>query len=287
MVKKTIGDALKEGIALLNETLTESPGTNARALLCSVLGCDSLYLTVHRSDCLTENQIKDFEKLINRCAGGEPLAYILNRREFMSIDFYVDENVLIPRPDTEILCEEVIRNFDGKEPVIIDMCTGSGAIAVSLAKYLPHASVAGVDISENALEIARKNAKNNSVDGRCIFLKHDIRKPFEGYMADCVVSNPPYIPTGVIDTLEKNVKDYEPHLALDGGGDGMIFYRAVTENIRSCLKCGGMLAFEVGCGLHTPVKELMENDFENIRIVKDLAGIERVVLGFLKNHKTV
>lgn len=283
MVKKrNLGDVLKEGIALLNQNSTDAAGICARTIMCNVLSCDNLYLTVHADSILTTSQQNDFFNLIKRCMHGEPLAYVLGNREFMSLDFYVDKNVLIPRPDTEILCEEVIGRFDGKKAEIIDMCTGSGAIAVSLAKYLPMSEVIGLDISSEALEIAKKNASKNGVENQCMFLRHDIRHAFNGKYADCVVSNPPYIPHNVIDTLDANVKNYEPHLALDGGDDGTDFYKSIVKNIRSCLKTGGMLAFEVGCGLHECVKSLMEKDFEDIRIVKDLAGIERVVLGFLK-----
>lgn len=284
MVIKKIGDALREGIALLNKSSIDAAGISARALLCSVLKCDSLYLTVHGSEFLTETQIREYEKLLGRCAEGEPLAYIVKHREFMSLDFYVDQNVLIPRPDTEILCEEIIRRFENRRVVIVDMCTGSGAIAVSLAKYLPHSRVIGLDISSEALKIAEKNSRANGTDARCAFVRHDVMLRFDSALVDCVVSNPPYIPSNDIAALDKNVRDYEPHLALDGGNDGLDFYRAVLKNIRSCLKCGGTLAFEVGCGLHDAVVELMEKDFEDIRILKDLAGIERCVFGTLKDN---
>lgn len=282
MVIKTIGDALKEGIALLNKNSIDAAGISARALLCSVLECDTLYLTVHGGEILTEPQAEKYEKMLCRCAEGEPTAYILNQREFMSLDFYVDKNVLIPRPDTEILCEEVIRCFENREALIIDMCTGSGAVAVSLAKYLPRSRVIGLDISSEALKIAEKNSYANGTGEQCSFMRHDVMQPFGGALADCVVSNPPYIPSSDIVSLDKNVRDYEPQLALDGGDDGLIFYREIIKNIRSCLKCGGMLAFEVGCGLHDAVADLMVNDFDDIRIVKDLAGIERDVFGILK-----
>ena len=134
MVKRTIGDALFEGIALLNKNSIENAGIDARVIMCSVLDCDKLFLTVHRDDEISKENEDKFFELVKRRSIHEPLGYILNYKEFMSLDFYVDKNVLIPRPDTEILVEKVISFFDGKSPDIIDMCTGSGAIAISLAK---------------------------------------------------------------------------------------------------------------------------------------------------------
>lgn len=281
MVKRTLGDALKRGIALLNQNSIESAGTDARVLMCRVLGCDKLYLTVHRDDEISEKAENDFITLVKRRASDEPLGYILNHREFMSLDFYVDKNVLIPRPDTEILVEKVISFFDGKSPVITDMCTGSGAVAVSLAKYLPGSEVTGIDISPEAVKIAELNAERNGVADRCSFLVHDVREVYNS-KADAVVSNPPYIPTADICTLSETVKDYEPLLALDGGGDGLDFYRVIIENSHFSLKRGGLLAFEVGCNLAQDVCSIMENGFSDIGVLSDLAGIERVVYGILK-----
>lgn len=275
MVKYNIGDALLKGIALLNESQIETAGLDARILMCHVLKCDKLYLTVHRDDVPDDYITESFFELIDRRCKNEPLGYIIGTKEFMSLDFCVNSNVLIPRPDTEILVERVIREINAPEPVIIDMCTGSGAIAVSLAKYIPKAEVTGLDISPGALEVAKHNAALNGVD--VSFALHDVLKPYTGVTADAVVSNPPYIPTAELVELESNVIDYEPHLALDGGDDGLLFYRAIVSNISSCLKPGGLLAFEVGCGLADEVASLMEKDFKDITIEKDLAGIERVV----------
>lgn len=282
MVKYTIGDALKEGIALLNKNNIESAGTDARILMEYALGCDGLYLVVHRSDIIDKQEADLFFALVGRRAQNEPVAYIVKNREFMSLDFYVDENVLIPRPDTEILCERIISVYKDKNVSILDMCTGSGAIAVALAKYIPRARVLGIDISEKALKVARFNSEKNGTSQNCSFALHDAAKPFDRFKADCVVSNPPYIPTGDIEFLEKNVRDFEPRLALDGGDDGMYFYRSILKNIHFCLKSGGILAFEVGCGLAYEVSGLMKNDFYEIEIINDLAGMERVVTGIYK-----
>lgn len=281
MVKRTIGDALFKGIALLNENSIENAGIDARVIMCSVLNCDKLFLTVHRDDEISRENEEKFLNLVKRRLTHEPLGYILNYKEFMSLDFYVDKNVLIPRPDTEILVEKVISFFEGKAPCIIDMCTGSGAIAVSLAKYIPNSEVTGLDISEEALKIAKLNAEKNGVKNQCSFLLHDALKPYE-FMADALVSNPPYIPTDVVKGLDKTVKEFEPYIALDGGDDGLTFYRAITENSKYSLKHGGLLAFEVGIDLADDVCALMENEFTDIGTIKDLAGIDRVVYGIRK-----
>ena len=280
MVNYSIGDALIKGIALLNDNKIDTAGIDARMLLCKVLDCDKLYLTVHRDDVLTSEDSKAYFDYICRRIKREPVSYITGVKEFMSMDFEVCPGILIPRPDTEILVERVIEENTSENPVIVDMCTGSGAIAVSLAKYIPGSRVYGLDISSDALRCAKSNALRNGVEVE--FCTHDVLTPYEGVMADIVVSNPPYIPTDELATLESDVVDYEPMLALDGGPDGLVFYRAIAENISSCLKKGGLLAFEVGCGIANGVAELMKDKFHSITIEKDLAGIDRVVSGRLK-----
>lgn len=281
MVKYKIGDALKKGIALLNENSIETAGLDARILLCKALGCDSVYLTVHREDEMPQQANDEYFSYIDRRSKREPVGYIIGKKEFMSMDFVVTRDVLIPRPDTEILVERALDFLkDKRNPLIIDMCTGSGAIAVSLAKYSPGALVIGLDISEPALAVARQNARMNGVD--ITFDIHNVLVPYTSVIADCVVSNPPYIPTEVVEGLESDVVDYEPCLALDGGSDGLDFYKAIVSNISACLKKGGLLAFEVGMGQAEDVVSLMEPFFYNISVDKDLAGIERVVYGYLK-----
>ena len=214
MVKYLIGDALKEGIALLNQNSIATAGIDARVLLQNVLGCDALYLTVHANDELSTKARRLYKEFLQKRAQNIPVAYITKSKEFMALDFYVDENVLVPRPDTEILCEEVICLLKGKKALVTDMCTGSGCIAVSLAKYLPGIEVVGLDISEKAVKTAIRNAEQNGVDSRCRFEVFNVKNPYS-IKADAVVSNPPYIPNSVIRTLQSDVKDYEPTIALD------------------------------------------------------------------------
>ncbi len=280
MVGYTIGDALREGIALLNEVNLKTASLDARILICHVLGCDSLYLTVHRDEVMAEDEKNTYFEYISRRRDNEPVSYITGTKEFMSLKFKVTPDVLIPRPDTEILVEKVIAEAENIPcPYIIDMCTGSGAIAVALSRYINGSRVTALDISPQALEIAKFNAESNGVS--VSFELHDAYKPYCA-KADVLVSNPPYIPTGDIAELETNVVHYEPHLALDGGGDGLEFYRAITKNAPHSLKSGGILAFEVGMGQADDVEMLMRPLFENITRVKDLSGIERVVCGYLR-----
>ena len=280
---KLLGDALLEGIALLKETNIENPSLDARILMCHTLSCDELYLTVHRDRPLTESEQDTFFSLIKRRMSNEPVGYITGTKEFMSLEFNVDKNVLIPRPDTEILVERVMSEVKSANPVIIDMCTGSGAIAVSLAKYIPNACVFGLDISEDALKVAKTNSQKNGAD--VTFEKHDVLKPYSKITADAVVSNPPYIPTEDLNGLMSDVIDFEPSIALDGGADGLLFYRAIIKNIDSCLKDGGLLAFEVGAGQADDVAYLMEEKLSPVTLEKDLAGIDRVVYGFFTPGK--
>jgi release factor glutamine methyltransferase len=215
---------------------------------------------------------------------GRPIAYIVNNREFMGLDFYVEEGVLIPRPDTEPLVEEVIELVKGKENLkIVDIGTGSGAITVSLAKYIKDCQVYSLDISDKALSIGLKNAISNNVEDKINFIKSNIFSGIEdkGLELDVIVSNPPYIRRADIETLHTQVKDYEPYIALEGGEDGLNFYRDITRESVKYLKDKGILAFEVGHDQAEDVSEILKhNGYTNIYTKKDLQGIDRVVIGF-------
>ena len=202
----------------------------------------------------------------------------------MGLDFYVQEGVLIPRPDTEPLVEELIELCRGKENLnILDIGTGSGAITISLAKYLNTSKVKSFDISDIALEVGKKNAISNEVDDRVEFIKSDLFSSIENksIQFDVIVSNPPYIPKMDIETLHIQVKDYEPYTALEGGEDGLDFYRSITEQSRMYLKENGILAYEVGHDQAQDVSEIMKsNGYTKIYTKKDLQGIDRVVIGY-------
>lgn len=264
------------------ESISSTPRLDVEILLQKVLDVDRLYILLNLEKTLSEDEKILFNKFINERLNNRPIAYIVENREFMGLDFYVKEGVLIPRPDTEILVEEVIELGKNKGPInILDIGTGSGAITISLAKYLDNAKVTSVDISDIALEIAKRNAISNDVDNKINFIKSDLFTNIDKNMKfDIIVSNPPYIKREVIETLDKQVKDFEPYNALEGGIDGLDFYRTITSQAKDYLKKGGILAYEVGHDQSEDVSKLMEKDgYTNIYTRKDLQQIDRVVIG--------
>ena len=267
------------------EHISDTPRLDVEILLEKALGdVDSLYIRLNLNKEVTEEEFNLFNTLIEDRLKGRPIAYIVGNREFMGLDFYVQEGVLIPRPDTEALVEEVIEICDGKEGLnVLDIGTGSGAITVSLAKYLKNPKVKSFDISEIALEIGKKNAINNNVDDKIDFVKSDLFSAIKDMdiQFDVIVSNPPYIPKKDIETLHTQVKDYEPYNALEGGEDGLDFYRDITKQSINYLKQSGVLAYEVGHDQAQDVAKIMEdNGYTNIYTKKDLQGIDRVVIGY-------
>ncbi|MCC3869167.1 peptide chain release factor N(5)-glutamine methyltransferase [Terrisporobacter mayombei] len=264
------------------EEISPTPRLDVETLLQKVLEVDRLYILLNLEKSLSEDEEKLFSKLINERLNNRPIAYIVGNREFMGLDFYVQEGVLIPRPDTEVLVEEIIELGKNKGPInILDIGTGSGAITVSLAKYLDNAKITSVDISDIALEIGKKNAESNNVKDRITFIKSDLFTNIDDNMRfDIIVSNPPYIKREVIETLDKQVKDFEPYNALEGGIDGLDFYRAITIQSKKYLNNDGILAYEVGHDQSEEVSKLMESDgYTNIYTRKDLQQIDRVVIG--------
>lgn len=279
-----IRDAIVEYSKQL-DIISDTPRLDVEILLQKALGgVDRLYIHLNLSEELEIEQEEIFLRLIEERLKGRPIAYIVNNREFMGLDFYVKEGVLIPRPDTEILVEEIIELCKDKDDLdILDIGTGSGAITVSLAKYIEKSRLTSLDISEIALEIAKKNAKSNGVIGKINFIKSDLFQQIVGtnLKFDIIVSNPPYIRKRDIDELHTQVKDYEPYNALEGGIDGLDFYRNITEQSKNYLKPGGILAYEVGHDQAEEVVKIMQNNgYNKIYIKKDLQGIDRVVIGF-------
>ena len=265
------------------EEISSTPRLDVEILLQKSLGdVDRLYILLNLDKVLSEDEEKTFIKYINERLENRPIAYIVGNREFMGLDFYVKEGVLIPRPDTEILVEEVIELAKNKGDInILDIGTGSGAITVSLAKYLPNAKITSVDIEDIPLEVGRINAKSNEVEDRIEFVKSNLFENIDKDMKfDIIVSNPPYIKREVVENLDKQVKDYEPYTALEGGEDGLDFYREITKQSKSYLKEKGILAYEVGHDQSEDVSKLMiDGGYTNIYTKKDLQGFERVVIG--------
>ena len=214
-----------------------------------------------------------------------PIKYILGTCEFMGLDFYVEEGVLIPRGDTEILVEEVLKHISDDEKLdVCDLCSGSGAIGISLAYYRKNINVDSIDYFEKPKEITIKNIRKHNLENRMRFIESDLLKAIidEGKKYDIIVSNPPYIREEEINNLMDDVRVYEPHTALSGGEDGLIFYRRIVDESKLVLKENGILAFEIGHDQGEDVKTLMEkNSFKDVRVIKDLAGHDRVVIGYL------
>lgn len=280
----TIMEAIKKGMIELKNSNIESPKLKSRLLMQFTLNKPRQYVIVNDMEELNENQRKKYFDAILKMKKGIPLEHITHQKEFMKLNFFVDENVLIPRQDTEILVEEVIKiaqKINAKK--ILDLCTGSGAIAVSLAKYLPETEITAIDISNEALKIAKKNAINNQVENQITFISSDMFTNLNDEKFDIIVSNPPYIKRNVIDTLDEEVKK-EPHIALDGGEDGLYFYKKIIKESYQYLKYGGYLCLEIGFDQKIDVIELIENEekFENTYSKKDLYDNDRIVITRIK-----
>lgn len=277
---KSVAEILKAGTARLEVGGTENPRLDAEILLAHVLGWRRLNLYVDAEKKLPLKSVLRFEELITRRLKKIPVAYLTGTRDFMGLSFAVNEKVLIPRPETEILAElvgEYLRELGG-EVNFADLGTGSGAIAVSILKFVKNARACAVDISAEALEVAKFNAQKFHVEDRIEFFCGDLFAPLNGKF-HAIISNPPYIPTGELENLQAEVKS-EPKIALDGGGDGLEFYRRIISEAPRFLVSGGLLAVEVGINQATAVKSLLEREnFTGVEVVKDLSGIERIVVG--------
>ena len=276
----TIQEAMGKANIQLKTKNIDSPKLKARLLMQYVLKQNRQYLMVHDENKLTQEQKEKYFKAIERLSKGIPLQHITHQQEFMKMNFYVNENVLIPRPDTEILVEEVMKiapKINAKK--ILDLCTGSGAIAISLAKYIENSQVTATDISEEALAIAERNAKNNKVDKQIAFLSSNLFEELPKEKYDMIVSNPPYIKREIVKTLAKEVQN-EPLMALDGGWDGLDFYRKIIHQADDFLKYGGYLCLEIGYDQKEDVMDLIEREekYTNSYCKKDLYGKDRVVV---------
>ena len=276
----TIAEALRQGVLTLSKNKTmETPRLDAEVLLCCVLKCERISLVINKDKIISQSEKDTFLSYIDRRSKNEPVSYITGTKEFMSLEFDVHPGILIPRPDTEILVEKIIEIYKNKSVSIVDLCTGSGAIAVSLAYYLKNSTVTAVDKYETCIDCAKKNAKKSGVYVE--FLKADVLDDFElENVVDCIVSNPPYIESDVLPTLSSDVKNFEPEYALDGGNDGLIFYRKITEIALKSLNNGGILAYEIGYNQAQSVKGIIDstNCFEKVEVIKDLSGLDRVIL---------
>ena len=231
----------------------------------------------------SKDQTDNYINSIKKISTGIPIQYITNNQEFMNLNFYVDENVLIPQPDTETLVEEVINEYKEKKCEILDLCTGSGAIAISLAKNIYESNIVASDISMKALQIAKLNAEKNLVRKKIEFIESDMFDKIYKEDFDIIVSNPPYIKTKVIEELDKQVKN-EPYIALDGGADGLKFYKIIIENAYKYIKNEGKVFLEIGYDQKNELINLFKenNHYEDIYSKKDLGGNDRIIVATVR-----
>lgn len=281
----TISSLLNWTVNYFKSKNIQSARLDAEVLLSHVLRQERIYLYVHFDEPMEQNELNKFREYVKKRAQHVPIAYIIGEREFMGLPFKVTKDTLIPRPDTEILVENVLNNVNkDKEIEIVDIGTGSGAIILSLLVNLPKAQGKTVDISSKAIEVAKENAVNLQVNDRCEFFVGDLFAPLNGNKFDVIVSNPPYIPKKDIATLEADVREYEPVSALTDGGDGLSYYRRLLSEGKAYIKENGFIALEIGIYQSNDVKQIaMDNGWKNIKIIKDYAGIDRVVLAWNVN----
>lgn len=254
----------------------------AEILIGHILEMDRVRLLTYIDRIMTAESIMGVNAVVARRLTGEPIAYITGFKEFMGLDFLVNKNVLVPRPETEFLVERAIALArQRKNPVIVDMCTGSGAVAVAAAVHIPYATVYGTDISEEALLIAMENAKKHNVSDRVSFFSGDGWQSLPDSLygeIDALLCNPPYVCREDIGNLMSDVRDFEPHLALDGGDDGLDFYRKIIPDLKDWLKKGGLAVFEVGVGQAESVMTMLKSSgMNNIVVSMDYAGVPRTV----------
>ena len=284
----TYGELYEYGKRTLEAAGVAEAALDARLLLEYICHTDRNELIVHADRNRSGMEEQFYRMVIEKRASRIPLQHITGEQEFMGLSFQVNEHVLIPRQDTEILVEEAMRHLgDGMR--ILDLCTGSGCILLSLLKYSNECEGVGIDISEEALKTARENAEKLGLDA--VFLAGDLFGPLADFVSertpdrlfDMVVSNPPYIETAVIDTLMPEVRDHEPFCALDGGADGLQFYRRILAEAPAHMRRGAVLLFEIGCGQGEAVARLMqEAGFVQVEVLQDYAGLDRVVCGSVR-----
>ncbi len=307
-----IRDFLRFAIESLNNADIETPELEAGVILCHALKCNRAYLYSHDDRVLNQEEVELLNNMLNQRMDNVPLQYIIGETEFMGLPFIVSPDVLIPRHDTETLVEECIKKVsllskntekdifmgyaesinigmdqrkDLKNVKVLDMCTGSGCIAISIAHYCPESTVMACDVSKDALKIAALNCERNEVQNRVELHCGNLFDAIDGgQQFNLIVSNPPYIESDVIPELQIEVRNYEPCLALDGGRDGLDFYREIIAKAPAYLTDGGYILFEIGYNQGESVKELMNEFFCDINVLKDISTNDRAIVGrYLKN----
>jgi release factor glutamine methyltransferase len=286
VMQHTLLEILKKGTAYLVQQRVPNARLDAEVLFANVLGLERIQLYVLFDRPMNQDELDRYKRDLMLRARGVPVAYIIGRREFMSLPISVGPGVLIPRPDTEILVEQAVewmkafRDAGSEAPRVIDMCTGSGAIACAIAHHAPWCRVLAADVSPDALKYAAMNIADLHLEDRVHTVAGDLfaAVPAEWRGADLVVSNPPYIPTQVLAGLEREIREHEPRIALDGGADGLIFYRRLAGEASAVLHPGGRMLVEVGDGQADDVGRILaQHGWTDILTVADYSGTPRVV----------
>ena len=286
MVKKYSQLYLDARRYLMQQEDQQTASLLARHLLCYVSGKTHEQIVSDREMYASQQVCDDMDSAVQRLLAGEPLAYILGEWTFYGMTLYIDRNVLIPRDDTCAVAQLAIKRglFLDQDPRILDLCTGSGCIGLAIAQRVKDARVTLADVSKEALNIAKKNVSRHQLSARVSCVQADALAPAPAFLGkfDMIVSNPPYIPTGEMAELDGSVKDYEPHLALDGGNDGLDFYRSIVKNYTAVLKDGGFMCFEFGMGQGDDVCDILtKNGYTILDRVQDFNNRERAVLAQL------
>ncbi len=264
------------------------PTLKSRELVCCAAGKSREELSRDGRLYVPDSVERQVRRLAQRHLDGEPVAYLIGEWEFYGLPLDISESVLIPRPDTEVLVDRALAALKtAEEPRVLDLCAGSGCIGLALARNLPGSHVVLGELDEGALRVCRQNIRRNGLSGQVVSLQLDACEKPPAHLGefDCIVSNPPYIPDGDIAALDVSVRDYEPHMALKGGADGLDFYRAITAHWTAALRVGGRLLFEVGIGQADEVLRIMRGmGFGDLEVTPDLNGIPRVVEGILRTE---
>lgn len=276
----SIWHAMKWAQEVLETNNRPDAQIDAKLLMLYVLEYNESQLLLNRQKAMPSEQLEKYQFYVLTRATGVPLQHITHEQEFMGLNFYINENVLIPRQDTESLIEKLLEiNDTAHFRTGIDIGTGTGCIGISLAHYIKGLKMTLIDVSDKALEVARSNVRAHGLEKAVVTLKSDVLSAYEGEKVDFIVSNPPYIAKEDMEDLMIEVKAHEPHLALTDEGDGLHFYREISKKAKMYLKKGGFLAYEIGYNQGEAVTTILENEgYESIELFQDLAGNDRVII---------
>lgn len=281
----SIWQAMKWAEDVLIQNHRPDARIDAKLLMIYLLDYNESQLLLNRQKEMPEDKLQAYQNAILTRAAGVPLQHITHEQEFMGLDFYVNENVLIPRQDTESLIEKILeKSKEMKLETGIDIGTGTGCIGISLAYYIKELCMTLVDISEKALKVANQNIKMHHLEKKVHTLQSDVLSAYKGERVDLIVSNPPYIAKKNMADLMVEVKDHEPHLALTDEGDGLYFYRTISACAKGYLKKGGLLAYEIGCDQGEAVTNILKDEgYEEVELFQDLAGNDRIIIAKINN----